>query len=181
MREIKTRELTFKVRDDTPFVLGQKIYKVERVASDKFESKCPVCDDTRTVVVKGYACKCPYCSNSHEANLSSVWIYRYAVKEYIINRVEIEGSQYKKGYGDNVPDKYLPTVRYSAFKKEGAYITSTVIGMYNFTNPRDTEFPSFFFKKSEAESACKQLNAQAKESLTDFNKRNGTSHEYPYE
>lgn len=180
--EIKTKEITIKVKDSSPFYFGQKLYSIEKTNCQSFAVKCPVCEGTHTVNIKGYKLDCPYCTAGYRNNdMSSLYIYEPVIIEHIVSGVAVFGSIHKNGYGPKVLDKNLPTVEYKvSAKSRYGTVTYRTICESDIVSDKDSP-PKFFLTKEEAEKALEEaVNVQKKE-LADFNERNGTVYEYPFE
>lgn len=195
MRTARKR-ITVDVRDTTDFYYGQKVYRIEprrHNAGNTFKEKCPVCDDTKKVEIKGYTFKCPYCEGSRsDPEATQIMLRNYDVVEYIINRFEVNGADRKNAYsGDGLlNDRNLPFVRWYGFTRWGNglhEVTSRQFSEYDFRevdpDKVDINRPGdhCFFSKSEAKKYCSRLHERQKGQLEKFNAEHGTDHAYPFE
>lgn len=191
---MNTRWITVEVQDQTMLEYGKKVYVIEAVGSQTFQSVCPICDDTKKVTIRGQEFDCPYCNSyrygSIVNNRTRIEMRNYQPVEYIINEMWIRGEETKSAYkGYDLP---VARIRFVGFTKKGNSDRTTRtrnfydISFDNYglescdvTHDRSGAFS--FKKKSEAVAVAKMMHEQQAELLKKFNEENGTNHEYPFE
>lgn len=187
-------QLEIKVEDSGLFSYGQIVYVVESDNYKVLEDKCPVCEGTRKVTVKGFEFDCPYCSGYRSRqNATRLLVYNFEVNEYIINKIEIKGAIVKSAYNKDGSPKgdMVPTANYSGFTKWGNggsdfRTRSFYSNDFRRTNADEVNLDFrhsegfCFFDKETAEGFARRLHEMQKEKLDKFNEEHGSSHQYPY-
>ena len=68
----------------------------------EFREKCPVCDDTRKIRVRGFEFDCPNCCRySRQQTKEYLRLMKYEVKDFIVNEIKIKGPDTKSGFSPN--------------------------------------------------------------------------------
>lgn len=184
------RQLQIKVIDDGLLSYGQRVYVAAKENYKSFTEKCPICDDTKKITVRGMEFDCPYCSGYRsDRKATTIFLYNYAVDEYIINSIEIKGEDVRVAYSkDGVR---CPFASYGGFTKNGngyGTVKTKKFCAYNFQphNPdalsiEHLEGEYCFLKKADALAFAKRLHERQKERLDKFNEEHGTNHAYPFD
>ena len=190
------RDVCVEVADDSEFDFGQKLFVVtaKKKGLKRFREKCPICGDTKEIELKGYKVKCPLCEGYRtDRGATVIELYGYEVTEYIINRFEVRGVDYKKAYsGDGLlDDRNLPKVTWYGFARWGNSDSATESRQFSayemMTHDPDkldirrNLSGCAFFSKTDATRFCKRLHERQKEKLDKFNAEHGTDHQYPFE
>lgn len=180
------------VNQDVELDIGTRVYVVEADGGMyckrfvAFSSKCPVCNDNKSITVNGYTIECSYCkgNKNHAIELR---VYDYVVHEYIINEVSIVGSTYKRDY----KAKPVCSARFKGFYKCGndnRAIKSMDFDSLSFREVKldglefhcDLSGKGVFLSKEDAVEFAKELHQKQKELLTEFNQIHETDHDYPF-
>lgn len=191
MAETK-HELKLDVYDDVQLSFGQSVYCI-RVAEDKFFSdKCPICDDTKKVTIRGKEFSCPNCCGtgySHSSNSAThIYLKDYQMDEYIINSITLCGPDTKCSYskgalkkGGRIKASYKGFVRYNN-SYMSVYSRDFRSGLFGHTDPTKVLDPKdcAFVNKADCKSFIRRLHEIQKEKLEQFNAEHGTSYEYPF-
>ena len=195
-KDKKPTEINLTAMDEGVFHYGQKVYMVDCMgtwgASAKtFTEKCPVCDDTRKINVRGFEFKCPYCDGAGRGNAISITIRGYRVREWIINQVDIVGEERKNAYCNKGSEDDLPHTRWYGFhRSDNSYGGISTRQFYtsevcdedpNEISPGEDVGRRVFLTKVSAEKYCRRVHEAQKAQLDRFNAEHGTAHEYPYE
>lgn len=191
-KEKKT--ITVTVEDVTPFYYGQHLFVISPCNQKRLTEKCPVCDGTNKISVRGFEMNCPYCFNNYNSN-NNISINDYEVVEYIIYKMEIKGETNKSIYKKDCTP--IATVSYAGFcKRNVGFAQVTTKGFSNrdlaetyhnvpYTVDRSSNKiiinGDTFFKRSEAEKVIRELHEIQREMLENFNKIHGTEYEYPFD
>lgn len=180
--------------------IGKKVFVIETKAmgdSTVFTEKCPVCDDTRKVTIRGFEFKCPHCMSGGfavgAAGATTVRIKKYHVEEYIVHQITLAGPDTKKSYGSGAKscDDYPSVKEIGAFQRTAnGYANVRTISVTRdnrFIDPKPSDaadpdrLSSFYFtKKSLAEEVQRLLMEKEKQKLDRFNKEHNTNHAFPY-
>ena len=192
MRDYK-KTLTFTVKDEGILRFGQRVYVVAETCCKTFKEKCPVCDSTGKINVRGYEFDCPYCrSYSSRSDANAISVHDYEADEYIINNVEIRGEDVKCAYktDGSIADERYPYVKYKGFSPSArrSWSKTKEFSGFNFER-RDPDKPLLphnidgeysFLQKAEALKFIKRIHERQAELLEKFNAEHGTDHEYPF-
>lgn len=201
-------ERTIKLNTDSPFWLGDRFFKVEkrnkkpyRDTKDSemtFATKCPSCNDARTVKFIGAdgverETSCPVCKSSYGVSYGNrITLSRWEVHEYIVNTIAASGepvlSAYKNGQcvienlslrafcrTGRCADDYVEAVVPYWTSNIDPDIDKLAIDQAGFT-PGDFVFRS----KKDAERFQAMIIDHDKKRLGDFNKKYKTEHIYPF-
>lgn len=181
------RDFYLKLKQEPAFAYGEKLYVVKMGQSQYIREKCPVCDDTGKIEIKGHRCRCPFCRDPYE-HRDDLNIHHYEVVEYIINEVRIQGPEVKKVYEAGRIDweSNLPWATYYGFAKTNSRFNSVDRRSF-FSSELFDELKEYSSqdkvvtkRKKLAEEACAKANAKEKEKLAEFNKTFGTAHPWPW-
>ncbi len=164
-------------RDLPDVTIGTRLYavvKTPRTSVAVFRGGCPICDDTKTITVRGKKYSCPECTGMH-ATASTIALTPYTVAEYIVNGLEVTGDNHKSLFPEK-GNHFFSNVQYSAFNRYGrassdysiAHLTPWSIGR------------EYFLTKKEAEEECRKKHDAQKKILDAFNEAHGTHYEYPF-
>lgn len=198
-------ENTVKLKNKTPFWIGDHFYKVEcntnknnRDTTTEFATICPSCDDLRKIKYIGhdgkeYEAECPVCKKFSPYKTgygNRITICNWEIHEYIVHQIRAQGpttiSAYKDGIG------YLDSVSLYAFHRLGRcmddYIESIVPSFKDYIDPKIESIElerigskDYVFRdKKDAEKLCEMLKEYDRKRLEEFNKTYNTCHEYPY-
>ena len=186
-------QLNIGVVDEGILHFGQRVYVVATGNDKTYREKCPVCDDTRKISVRGFEFTCPNCNGYNHMSATHLMVYDFSVREYIINKIEIEGEKvqgiYKKD--GSVTDGRYPQAKYSGFTRYGSSndsISTLKFSSWSFErkDPEKTLLHNLsgsdycFLKKDDAAAFVKRLHELQEERLAAFNKEHGTDHQYPF-
>jgi len=150
--------------------------------------KCPLCDDTRKISVRGYEFTCLMCSSNNKHTSTS--LDKWRVTPFIVNSFEVHGGTRKSAYKPSTmyDAENLPTIRlWKGFCKIGTDVR-TIDFIKNVTEAVDVEeindavhYSSKVFRdKKLAVAVCRRLHEIQKETLARFNEEHGTAYEYPF-
>lgn len=190
-------EITLKYNDDeVPISFGDKFYIVEPCPrlTKHFQEKCPVCDDTHKINVRGFEFDCPYCHTLNN-NSTHITVRKYEVREYYVNKFQLVGSENKKDYIPYVKIEPRLTGIYAFTKSGNGYGDVSERTVYESKYQWDPDLEDeerltwlkrephtyYWHTKKDAEKFCKMLNDTERKNLADFNAAHGTKHEYPFE
>lgn len=191
---MQKKVLQITVLDDGILHFGQSVYVVVSRGDKIFREKCPICDDTRKITVRDVVFDCPNCNGFNHAKATTVAVYEFCVREFIINKIEIVGddamSIYKKD--GSVSNNRYPRTQYSGFTRYDSSNDSvcTMSFRSNDFYPRDpdktlihrtTDGDYCFLEKKDAVAFAKRLHERQQELLAQFNAEHGTNHKYPFE
>ena len=178
------------VMDEGVFHYGQRLYIIRTIDHKLYTGKCPVCDNTRKITVKGYEMDCPYCSCDPQHADYSILLKNYKPIEYIINEITIKGEAVKNAYtkDGNPQVGRIPVVVYNGFAKIGNTTEKRRFCVHDLaardlrpTSPSDNLTDFVFDTRSQALAVTRCLHEKQKAILSDFNKQQGTNYEYPFE
>ena len=204
-------EQTFSIKynSDVAYNLGDYLYGI--VADEKvyLSAICPICDDTKTVEIKGKEFPCPYCCGNARINRTSITLINYAVRRFKINGINCE-----------ICDKVLsadetPKITISMFNKKKALTLSgftferrsfspeqiiSLSGLRTYEeayekcnakynnnrislfeiNTEETMKKAVYSDYKTAKIIADHLNELEKARLMQFNEENGCSHNYEF-
>lgn len=160
--------------------------------SKTFTDKCPACDDTRKVTVRGIEMRCSYCTEAHNKS-THVTVQNYVVEEYIVNSMTLTSTDRKNAYDKNGPTRgNEPRVQeiigfcrtgngYDNVREMRLPIGSERIDHAERYHPQYDNCENFAFTtKAKAQAFCDQLVNAEKEKLAQFNELHGTNHQWPF-
>lgn len=179
-------QITLNVNKDQIFSFGQRLFIVESERTADYNSKCPICDDTHKITVRGVEFDCPMCRAARSGqSLQHISVHKFVTREYFINELRIFGEENKSDYGNNMVP---PTVAYKAFTRNSAsYNGAKTRSVYDRQlDPSDENIIDrmedwVFSTKAKAECYRKMLIQRDKERLDKFNELNGTDYVYPFD
>lgn len=190
MRNRPFTELRLAVDDNEFFHFGQRVYVVSSNESKTFRDKCPVCDDTHKINVRGFEFTCPHCSAYNSSSRSTTYtVYDYVVDEYIINKLTISGEEVMSAYNKDgsVRDGRYPRVQYSGFTRWSAAANAVSTKKFcelDFTISHSVDMfgrsDACFLNKKDADKFARQLHLRQKEVLAQFCEEHDVEHEYPF-
>lgn len=188
----------FCVRVDTncePLSFGQTVYAICDAGSKTFSEKCPVCDDTQKITVRGFEMDCPYCKYGRRmddgSSAQSLTLRDYKVVDYVIHKVTVKGPAVKSAY-------YHPSsigglklgetavVYFEGFTKRRGAVECRSFDAYDIQSGdlpeklSDRSVGCAFERKADCVAYVKRLHDLQKAALDKFNAEHGTAHEYPF-
>ena len=103
----------FNYSSEAAFNIGDYLYGVVPVERQYFSSPCPICNDTKKVVLQDKEFPCPNCCSyaSRSINATNTTINNYVVKKFKINSIEFKTSD------ESYSSKAAPIMYISAFTK----------------------------------------------------------------
>lgn len=161
---------------------GEKFYKVESDDGRDFYDDCPVCDNTKKIVVKGYEFPCPYC---HLAGSPTplLRLLEYRVYEYRVYALSVSARvSPEKGLGE--PE--IGGVRAYRVVKDGVprqqnVLLSRVLWDREYSKIQGKSISSYcWHDKEKANRVCVALHKEQMKKLEEFNKEHNTGLEYPF-
>lgn len=188
---------SFNLQEDLPYDIGSRLYEIGIIGGQNYNAPCPVCDDKKTIVVKGIEIPCGYCtissSTANKNNLHRLYIRDYDVEEFIINSVMLTGSENKGDYkgGNYPPLRVNKLMGFSKTKwstiwvqnKNFAYLTPKMVDEeVTADNIADvySHPDGVYTSKAKCERVVKMLHDYQRDLLKKFNEAQGTSYEYPF-
>ena len=188
------------------FDIGDRLYIVQHSivhqSTISFAEPCPVCDDTKSITVRGFTLPCSYCKGYYPTENKSatrITLTNWEAIEYIVNKITIEGPD-KKSHYDEKTDKAIETNPFvreiSAFTRFGnGYnnVETKRIDSLHYTNDEEAErafdnykngkyeLPTLCFRsKANANRFVKQLKKVDMQRLESFNQEHHCNHNYPW-
>lgn len=191
-------EITLKVDSDLLFPIGTHLYVPASNDWRTFNEVCPVCGGSKKVTIKGYEIACGYCSCGVYSSIDDkqhLTIRNFFSEEYIINSIELKGTEAKSDYkSGDYPALYIKSLYGFCRGKKGL----SSIENKNFIHTHEDRInldltrenvgeiyhhisDLVYTSKALADKAAKALHEYQHERLVRFNAEHGTAYEYPWE
>ena len=175
---------------------GQRLYAIVLMNAKDWSEPCPVCDDTKKVVIKNIECQCPYCSSSvSRTENNHICIHKYGVTDIYINKIEFSATSTKSYYAKQ-KDICASFITYNGCfnYKDNCDRRNEYSRRINtsriFTNLDKIKTPEdahnemklnsdiYFFSKTQAQKFVNLLNQYEFNRLSDFNDKHNTNYLY---
>ena len=196
--------LNVEVSNQTPVQYGDKVYLIVHNNCQHFREKCPICDDTKKVVIRGKEFRCPQCDTHPNDDANRLTLFSWEVVEVIVNHMVIHGPEEKAAfvrYNKGEPNRGdLPFVsKIMGFRRRG----NSYDGVYTYDIPvskmrydpdeetvrrvveqisrYDEDLTKYVWtSRKAAEKVMQKQVEHDRKKLEEFDRMHGTEHKYPW-
>lgn len=175
--------------------IGERFYMIHPRHIQTFIEKCPICDGTRKVTIKGAEFDCPCCQvyRHRVADMQSINIFAFDIEEYIVNGFKVSGPEVKSAYQKDGTVKSHPIIlSFEAFSKRGGNslrdLVEVTVPRGRDLDPEDSRIISSsdvsdfgFTTIKRAKDVVKLYINREKNRLSEFNQKFGCNYKYPEE
>lgn len=190
--------VSFELQNEPLFEMGQHLYMIGSCQTATFHEKCPVCEGTQKITVKGFEIPCGYCCglNSPRSASEHLNISDLRVEEYIINRIGLVGEELKGEYKGGMYPPLRVSELYGFCKTPASIYRSPATQIHDFKYVHESELDVeitpenaakyearrlVYTSRAKALRAVEAFRDHQKDLLRQFNEVHGTSYEYPFE